>query len=57
MKKQEEREMPGDVCSLFSSSCPFTAKAVVSVLELCPEVLSARQKIWLEEEETQWKGG
>lgn len=57
MKKQEEGEMPGDVCSLFSSSCPFTAKAVVSVLELCPEVLSARQKIWLEEEETQWKGG
>lgn len=45
-------ETPGDICSFFSS-CPVKANVVVSALELLGPVC----QVWLEEEETQWKGG
>lgn len=48
--------MPGDVCFLFSSSCPFKARAVVSALELWTVGFCVPEyQIWLEEEETEWK--
>lgn len=49
--------MPGELCSLFSSSYPFQAKAVVSALELCIVVSCVPgHQIWWEEEETGGNG-
>lgn len=57
LKKEEERGVPGELCSLFSSSCPFKAKAVVSGLELRTVGSCVRgHQIGWEGEETQGKG-
>lgn len=42
LKRQEERGLPGELYSLFSSSCPLKAKAAVSALELDHRALCAR---------------
>lgn len=58
LKKEEERRVPGELCSLFSSSCPFKAKAVVSGLELWTvwSCLERGRQIGWEEEDTGERG-
>lgn len=49
--------MPGTVCSLSFSSCSLNVEAVVSALKLWTMGSCVPgHRLWLEEEDTQWKG-